>query len=146
MGAAVFGIGMGLQAINSIQQGEAAYDASRRNAALLSIQRGLVLQQGAKEAGKIQAQGRQVQATATAATVANSLDPTIGSAAGQIAQSGINAGSDAVRVRAQAALEAWGLAEKRKETLAQGKAARTAGYLGALGGGLQGAGYMIGNK
>ena len=44
-----------------------------------------------------------------------------------------------------AAMEAWGFKQQAKDTLAAGRAARRRGYLGALGGGLAGAGYMYGN-
>jgi hypothetical protein len=141
-GAAVMGAGYLLQAYNSYQQGEAAYDASRQNAAMLAIRSNLVRRQGEIEAGRVEATGRKYQAAATAATVANQIDPTIGSAASQIAQSGINASADAMKIRAQALYEMWSGKKQAQQVLAEGRSARRQGLIGMLAGGLMAGGTV----
>lgn len=140
MGAGVMGAGMLLQAYGSIEEGEAAYAQSRKQAQILAIRANMAKSQGATEAARIEAEGRDVQGMAKAQLAASGVDPTVGSAAGAIATSGVNAAADAVRVKAMAAMEAWGFKQQRRDVLAAGRQARRRGYLGGIGLGLAGAG------
>jgi hypothetical protein len=138
------GAGMLLNAYAQYQEGEAAMEQAKRNAKLLGIQRGLVLRAGEAEASRIEAEGRSVMGSATAATVGNMVDPTVGSSSQLIGQSGMSAAADAVRTRAAAVSEAWGLGQQAQNELATGRARRRMGRLGALGTLGSGAGYMYG--
>lgn len=130
------------------QQKDAAdYQAQvdKNNATLLGYQASDVQQRGAQEARAAEVAGAQTQATARTEIAAGGIDPTSGSAANAITRSGINAGLDAARIRAQAAREAWGLKNEIQDLGASAKFRKKAGYLGALGTGLGGIGQAAGS-
>lgn len=137
-------IGAGISAYGQAKAGEAQDQVARNNAMVAGWQRSDAIQRGQMEADAIRMEARTINAGAEAALGANNIESTTGSSANLFAVSSANAERDAALTRANAARRAWGLTNEAQDTVAQGRIAKRAGYLNALGTGLGGIGQAAG--
>jgi hypothetical protein len=144
-GVAVAG-GALINAYGQVQAGKANQQIANNNARLAEYQASDSLRAGAQEAGAIQAEGRQAAASARVAAGASGIDANVGSAANAQTTSLINSEADAARTTANAAREAWGYKQQARDLRVQGKQARKAGILGAIGSSLSAGGAILGRS
>lgn len=114
------------------------------NANLAYYQATNARQRGAAEARDVGLEASKIEGQAKVAIESAGIDSTSGSAKNVIAASNMAAAKDQERIRAKAAMEAWGFRNEEQELRARGKMAKETGYLGALGTGLGGAGQAAG--
>ncbi len=156
-------VSLGTEIAGGVMEGEAAKHAAQaqaddlefqagqemRNAVLARRQATDTMNIGAIVGGELEAEGRNVAASAKAAFSRNDAALS-GSNANLVAASEANAAKDAMRVRANAAREAWGFkreAEERTEQASRLRKAREAvlhgGYLSQVGTGIRTAGRAV---
>jgi hypothetical protein len=137
-------VGAGLQAYAQYERGRMEAAALERNARLARYQEADAKQQGALEAGRLRAEGSAAASAARVAAAESGVDPYSGTVANVIASSGANASVAAARVKSNAARAQWGYAQEEANLREQARAAKRAGYLGAFGTGIGGAGSAAG--
>lgn len=137
-GAAV--IGAGVKAYSDYRGGMYEAQVAKNNAKLAADQRLAALGEGANEAAAISAEGRATAASALTATVAGGVETTVGSPAGAITTSAINAARDAARAKTNAARQAWGFASEEQDLRSRARMIRQGSLLSAAGTGLSGVG------
>lgn len=122
--------GTALQAVGAIRQGNYANEAAKYNAA---VQEQAAATVNAQATGRQELQRAKARETIGAQLAATSESGTSlsGSNLDLLSESLYNAELDALNIRYEADLNAKGLMDQAKLTRAEGKNARTAGYISA---------------
>ena len=132
--------GTAISAYSAISQGQTAAKAASANAAAQRATALSVENQGAQQAADAQMKAKRVAASGVAAAGAGGVDPNTGTPltlAGQTAEFGE---LDSLRIINNASRTAWGYNAGASIDQFQGGQAQTAGYIGAGGSLLSGAG------
>lgn len=142
---AVVGLAMaGISAYQQNQAGKTEAEVARNNARLAGWQGTDAIQRGAHDARRVEIEGRRIGNDMRVGAGKNNIDSNSGSMANLITASNAAAGADADRLRSNAARAAWGYLGEEQDLLLRGRQARHAGYMGALGTAISGAGQAFG--
>lgn len=144
IGAIALGVGAVAGAASSIMQGDEAKRAAEANARMARLAAEDARRRGATQAGQARMQGSQVVAQQRAVFGVSGVDSGTGTAARLAAVTQAAAEVDAQTLRNNATRQAYGLEQQSSEMQRQGSAAQTAGYWGAAGSLLGGAGQIAG--
>jgi len=142
---AMAAVGAGVSIYSQVSKGQAEGQIAKNNVELINQQRAAGLQRGEEMSSAIKAQGARMGATALTQMGAGGIDPTSGSASALLAANTANAAADAERAKANAAMEAWGLASEAQDTATQGRINKRDSFLGATATGISAAGSAAGS-
>lgn len=151
MGAAALPLSMGLGAIGTGIQAKGAYDqgveaqrAAKINAARMRATAADVERIANVEAGGVRTDATKIIGEQRAMVGASGIDTSVGSVVDMAAYTRAQAELDAQKLKNNAAREAWGIRTQAAEVQRQGRAAKTAGKMQAIGTILGGASSMAG--
>lgn len=134
--AALMLAGTAVGAAAQYRQGKFDQKVALNNATIADYQRRDVIQRGAADAARVEAEGRRFASDARTNIAAGNVEGTALDKA--VLESSYNAALDAARLRANAARAAWGLKNEEDELRARARDAKEAGFLGAFGTSLSG--------
>lgn len=134
-------VGAGVTAKGQLDSGDAALAAAKTNAQRMRTTAASVEDVARQDAARVRGEASQVIGQQRAAFGASGIDASVGSAANLAAYSRQQAELDALRLKNNAAREAWGIRTQAQEVLRQGRMEKKNSRVAAVGtimGGLSG--------
>ncbi len=141
--AGVTAAGAGLSIYSQVKQGGFDAKVAENNARIAGYQRAAALRAGESAASQVRDEGRRVTGAATAALAKGNVSSTVGSGADILATTEMMTAADAATAKANAAREAWGYGQQRRDSMAEAAMRKRAGIMGGIGTGLGAVGSIL---